>query len=381
MSAELTIRRASDARSRKKFLKLPFQLYRFDENWVPPLMRAQAKIFAQKTAFFENADMCLFLAERSGRCVGRIAAIHNKAHNAHCGDKTGFFGFFECDVIDGEAARLLFDAAQSWLAERGLQTIRGPVNPSMNAECGLLIDGFDSPPMALMPYNPPEYPGLFESAGLGKCKDLYAYLIEAHKLLPGTDAYERLERLGRVLRRRHPEVSLRPLDVRRWKDEIRRIMGIFEEARRDNWGYVPITENELLETASELKMVLDPEIVILAEVDGQGAGASLAIPNVNRGLSAAKGKLLPLGFLRFFRAMKKTREIRIFGIAALSRFRHQGIAALLLLETILRGMARGYVTGEASWVLEDNYMSNRTIRNALNPIHYKTYRIYEKPID
>lgn len=380
MNGSLQIRQATDARSRRRFLELPFRLYRDDPRWVPPLRRAQASIFAGRTAFFEHAEMALFLAERSGAAVGRAAAIHNHAHNAHHRDRVGFFGFFECRADDAEAAKGLFSRAERWLAERGLDSLRGPVNPSMNAECGLLIEGFDSPPMALMPYNPAWYAGLVSSCGLRKCKDLYAYQVRTVDLLPGTEAHDRMARMAQGLRRRHPQVALRRIDMRRYTQEIRRFLAVFEEARRNNWGYVPVSEAEALETAAHMKKVVDPEIVTLAEVNGEPAGACLAIPNVNRGLAAAKGRLFPLGFLRFFLAMRRSREMRIFGIAALPKYRHLGITVLLLLETILHGTVRGYQLGEASWVLEDNVLSSRTITRALDAKHYKTYRIYEKPI-
>ena len=378
MNGDLDIRQADDTRSRKRFLELPFRLFRDDPNWVPPLRSAQRKVLAGKTAFFDRAEMVLFLAERSGTTVGRVAAIHNKAYNAYHGDDVGFFGFFECDARDVEAARALLGRVESWLLARGLKTLRGPVSPSMNAKCGLLVEGFDTPPMALMPYNPESYVGVLESLGLRKCKNLYAYRIEAKDVLPGTEGRDRLARLGRALRRRHREVNLRCVDMRNYQREILRFMRVFEEARRNNWGYVPMTEKEILETAAQMKRVIDPEIVILAEVDGVPAGALLAIPNVNRALAAVNGRLLPFGFLRLFREMKRVTEMRILGVAALEKHRHKGITALLFLEAILRGWARGYRLAEASWVLEDNQLSDQTIRSVFNPERYKTYRIYEK---
>ncbi|MBN1675443.1 MAG: N-acetyltransferase [Kiritimatiellae bacterium] len=380
MSGNLQIIEAGDTRARAAFLDFAFQRYRHDPNWVPPLRRSQAGLFAGRAAFFAHAEMALLLASRNGKPVGRIAAIHNRAHNERYADRTGFFGFFECEDADAEAACALIARAEAWLRERGMSTLRGPVNPSMNAECGLLVDGFDSPPMALMPYNPKAYVELLTQAGFRKCKDLYAYLVRAERVGPGTEAHARLLRIRRVLERRHPEVKVRPLAMRDYRAEIARIMDVFEQARQDNWGYVPITPEELQETAAEMKGVVDPEIILIAEVDGEPAGASLAIPNVNRGLTACGGRLFPFGFIRFLRAIKRTNEIRIFGVAALPRFRHLGITGILFLETVLRGIAKGYTRGEASWVLEDNVLSNRTIQHGLDPEHYKTYRLYEKTI-
>jgi hypothetical protein len=384
MNGELHIRPADDGRSRKQFLELPFRLYRNDPNWVPPLRSAQAKIFSGKTAFFDHgrAEMALFLAERSGVTVGRIAAIHNRAHNAHYRDDVGFFGFFECDGQDVEAAGALLKRVEGWLGARGLKTLRGPVSPSMNGECGLLIEGFDRPPMALMPYNPQSYVGFLESAALGlsKCKDLYAYLIDAEEVRPGTAPGDRLVRLVAAMRRRHPEVTVRSVDMRNYPRDLLRFIDVFEEARRDNWGCVPLTKEEIFETAAQMKRVIDPSLVIVAEVNGEPAGALLAIPNLNRGLAAVKGRLLPLGFLRFFRELKRVTEARVLGIAALKKYRRMGITAMLLLEEIHCCVAGGYRWVEASWILEDNQLSDETIRSALVPRRYKTYRIYEKQL-
>ncbi len=372
---------AERARDRRRFLDLPFRLYGDDPLWVPPLRSSRSRLFAGKTAFFDHAEMALFLAERKGRVVGRVAAIHNTAHNDFHKDRTGFFGFFECEDDDSDAAAALVAAAEAWLGGRGLDLMRGPVNPSMNAECGTQITGFDHPPVALMPCNPPSYPRLLEGAGLRKVKDLYAYFLRQDKLSPGRKAHDRLLRSSRLLARRYPAVSIRPLDIRKMKDDILRFMPVFEEARRDNWGYVPVSAAEVAEMVGEFRSVVDPEIIILAEVDGNPAGISLALPDINVGLSKMNGRLLPFGFLRFRRAMKRVTHMRIFGIAALEKYRHAGVTARLLNEIILRGTARGYRTGEASWVLEDNVQSNRMIENLLDPEHYKTYRLYEKAVE
>lgn len=367
-----------------EFLDLPYRLYAGNRYWVPPLRSAQRRVFSRKSAFFEHGQMALFLARRDGHAVGRIAAIHNHAHNRQHNDRVGFFGFFEVDPADEQAEEVvdaLVRSAERWLTGHALNAIRGPVNPSMNGECGLLVGGFDLPPVALMPYNPPQYGPLLESAGLAKVKDLFAYEVVADKVEGGAPARERLERMRTLARRRHPTLDIRPIDMRNFDSEIGRFLAVFEQARRNNWGYVPVTASEMRETAHELKSVVDPEIILLATVDGEPAGASLAIPDVNRGLAAAGGRLLPLGFVRFLRAMRSVDTIRVIGIAALPQYRHVGIAGLLMLETICRGLPKGYIRAEASWVLEDNVMSNRTIQSGLEPRLYKTYRLYEKTIE
>jgi hypothetical protein len=379
MNGELQITQVGGGGELRQFVDLPEHLYRGDPNWVPQLRSSEFKLFRKKTAFFAQADMALFLARRGGQPVGRIAAIQNKAHNNHYQDSVGFFGYFEC-ADDPEAAKGLITRAEEWLKGRGLTRIRGPVNPSMNGEVGFLIEGFDKPPMALMPYNPPRYPCLLEGLGFAKCKDLFAYWITQDNVAEGSDTKNRLLRLAEALHRRNPTVKLRTIDMKRYEEEVLRFMGVFEEARKKNWGYVPSTEAQLLETARNLKMIIDPEIVIIAEVDGRPAGALLAIPNINVPLAACHGRLFPLGFLTFFRELKRVKETRILGVAALREDRAKGITALLMVEMILRGIKRGYFSGEASWVLEDNQASNASIQGAVNAVKYKTYRIYEKAI-
>lgn len=361
-------------------IELPFLLYKNDPNWIPPLRSQIKKIFTGRTAFFERAEMQLFIAIRGGKPVGRIAAIHNRAHNEYHKDRTGFFGFFECKCDDYHAAQELLKTAEEWLKQHELKIARGPVNPSMHSECGLLIWGFDSPPMALMPYNPPEYPQMLESAGYHKCKDLLALIVKAERVMPGTPFYERLVKLSDIMKRRYPEIQLRTINMKNYYDEVKKFMSVFDEARKNNWGYIPVTEKELKELASGLKMVIDPDLIVVAEVKGIPAAVGLAIPNINRGLSAAHGRLFPFGIIRFLNAMRKQNEMRVFGVGTLPEYRIKGLTALILGEIVLRGLARGYKIGEASWILEDNVMSARTITDALNAEHYKTYRIYEKLI-
>jgi hypothetical protein len=379
MKGNLNIREVDGGGELRQFVDLPEHLYRGDPNWVPALRSSEFKLFRQKTAFFAQAEMALFLAWREGRPVGRIAAIHNKAHDNHYQDTVGFFGYFEC-ADDAEAAKGLLARAEEWLKGRGLTRIRGPVNPSMNGECGLLIEGFGKPPMALMPYSPKRYIELLEGWGFAKCKDLFAYWVTQDDVAEGSETKNRLLRLSEALHRRNPSVKLRTLDMKRYEEEVLRFMAVFEMARKKNWGYVPSTDVQILETAKNLKMIIDPEIVIIAEVDGRPAGALLAIPNINIPLKAVNGRLFPFGFLKFFRQLKRVNETRVLGVAALQEDRAKGITALLMVEVLLRGIKRGYFSAEASWVLEDNQASNASIQGAVNAVKYKTYRIYEKAI-
>lgn len=380
MNGQLEILPVGDARGRRRFLEFPYRKYKGHPHWVPPLRRSQARLFRKETSFFQRADMQLFLAARAGRVVGRVAAIINRAHNDHYADRMGFFGFFECEDEDVAAAQALLAAAADWLKQQGMTDMRGPFSPSMNSECGLLIMGFDSPPMILMPYTPPAYPALLEAAGFHKEKDLYAYEVQTAKMKSGTRVHARLSKLVERMQKRYPEVTVRKLDMARYEEEILQFMHVFEEARRGNWGYVPVREEEFLETAREMKRIVDPRIVVLAEVNGEPAGVTMSLPNVNRALRGLNGRLLPFNIFRFLHRLKHLRECRIFGIASLEKFRHMGITSLLLMQDILWAVELGYNVGEASWVLEDNIRSSRTIEHGLDPVHYKTYRIYRKSL-
>ncbi len=381
MSSGIQVSRVQNAPALREFLEFPYALYAGDPNWVAPLRSAQKKMFSGRTAFHRQARMTLLLGrDGAGSVLARVAAIENLAHNRHYGDHTGFIGFFECVPERPEAGLAVLEQACAFLAEKGYDRVRGPMNPSMNAECGLLIHGYGSPPAALMPYNPPEYPVIFEEAGFEKCKDLFAYLVTSERMHPGARDYDRLMRLAARVRRRHPEITTHILDKKRIEEQILRYIPVFEEARRDNWGYVPVSEEEIVEMARDMKAVVDPRIICFAEVHGVPAGVGLALPDFHEALRGLNGRLFPFGLFRFLVRLRRVRNIRVFGVAALERYRNLGITTVVLAEIISRAQAAGYRDAEASWVLEDNLRSNRVIRQALNPVHYKTYRIYEKEV-
>jgi GNAT superfamily N-acetyltransferase len=365
---------------RRCFLRVPYLIQGEDPCWTPRLRSNQRKAFDCRTAFFENADMGMFVAFQGDTPVGRVAAIHNKAHNEHYGDHTGFFGFFECARDGADTAAALMEAAGTWLAERGLESVRGPVNPSMHAECGLLIQGFDSPPAVLMPHNPPFYAELLESCGLRKCKDLFAYQFHRKDVAPGSRAYERLEQLAQTAYAILPSVCVRAIDPSHLAKELLALMRAFDDARQDNWGYVPPSEAELREVVRDLRQVLDPSLVTLAEVEGRVVGVLFALPDFNQLLQGGNGRLTPVTLYRFMRRRKYITRMRIVGMSVLPEYRNTGLLAMLFLEGLARGLRGNYQTAEASWVLEDNAMSYRTIQRLLRIQPYKVYRIYEKLI-
>jgi hypothetical protein len=360
-------------RDRRAFIDLPFRLYRGDPYWVPPLKADVAELLdPRRHPFYQHAEAELFLARAGGRVVGRIAAIKNDLHVAHHDERAGFFGFFECEP-DPAAAGALFDAAGRWLAARGLSVMRGPASPSLNEECGLLVQGFDSSPAVMMPYNPPWYADLIEAHGFRKAKDLLAFLARY------TTPPERLIRMSEALARRH-RITIRSLDKRRFWDEVERVRTIYNAAWEKNWGFVPMTDAEFTHMAKKMRPVVDPSLVAFAEVDGQLAGFALSLPDVNRALKHMGGRLFPFGWLKGLWYGRRPGFARVLALGVLDQYRRTGAAEMLYLYLIRTGLSRGIPAGEFSWVLEDNALMRAGIEKIGGQV-YKVYRLYDRPLD
>jgi GNAT superfamily N-acetyltransferase len=374
--AAVTVELVEVASDKRAFLRLPERLYTNDPNWVCPLRIDRRDFFnPKKNPFFDAADVALFLVQHDGRNVGRVSAhiyhAHNKVHN----ERTGFFGFFECEE-DFEIARALWDAAGGWLKERGMERMRGPANFTTNHEVGFLADGFDTPPMVMMTHTHPYYIDFAERYGFAKAMDLYAYFTQESDRIP-----ERVERLVQRIRTRSG-ATIRALDMSRFDDEVRAVRSIYEKAWAPNWGFVPMTKAEFAHMAKEMKLILDPRVVLLAEVEGEIVGFSLALPDINQALIHLNGRLLPFGLLKLLWMTKVRRSIdqlRVLVMGVLPDYQKRGIDHLLHYETRQRGLAAGYRAAETSWVLETNTMMN-AVADTLGHSRYKTYRMYDKPL-
>jgi len=373
----VTVTPVSGRRDLDAFIKLPFRLYRDDPNWVPPLLYTERHRFNPKTnAFLQHADHQLFLAHRDGQVVGRISAQVDHEHNRFHQERTGFFGFFESED-DAETALALFGAAEGWLKERGMEAARGPLSFSINQEVGLLVEGFDTPPMIMMAHSRPYYGRLIEEAGFSKANDLYAWRWDWETVPP--KAHRAVEAL-----RQRPDITIRTGDIRRFDEEIAIILDVFNSAWSENWGFVPVTAAEARRLAEELRQIVDPNIVIIVEVEGKPAGVLLAAPNINEAIQGLNGRLFPFGWARLLWRLKvsriKTGRLMILGVRKEYRTRRYLAMAYLLCDEIYhRARQRGYRWAELSWTLEDNSSVNTIIRNIGIPL-YKTYRIYEKPL-
>jgi GNAT superfamily N-acetyltransferase len=355
-----------------QFIGLPYQLHAQDRCWAPPLRRdAQILVDAVKNPFYEHAVRELFLARRDGVVVGRIAAIDDRLHREVHGESTGFFGFFEC-VDDVAVARALLAAAGDWLKARGLGAVRGPVNPSLNDEAGMLVEGFDTPAVIMMTHNPRHYPGLVEAAGFRKSKDLLAFQ-NTHTSLP-----ERLVAATDVVLKRYG-VSCRRLDMRRFEAEVGLVKRLYNLAWQKNWGNVPLTDHEINLLAKQLRPIVIPELVVFAERAGEPIGFAAAVPDLNVALRAnPSGRFFP-GILKVLWAARRITRLRVLLLGVLGDWHGKGVDALLYRQIWEQGWKKGFRWAEAGWILEDNLpMINGLERLGFE--RYKRYRIYERPL-
>lgn len=359
-----------------QFIDLPHNLYVDDPNYVPELFLGQRDMLsAGKHPFYKHSFAQPFLAYKKGQIVGRVLAIWNTNHNAFNNVAEGQFGFFEC-INDQDVATKLLDAAADWIKAKGGEKIMGPVNLTTNDTCGLLTDGFDAPPMAMMPYNPPYYLDLIENAGYAKKVDLRAYLVT-------TDTASRrsvmlLDKLEERLKR--SGIILRQINLKDFENETRKIREVYNKAWDKNLGFVPMTNEEFNHTAKDLKMIVDPKYCIVAEKGGEIIGFVLGIPNINEILIRIKrGRLLPFGIFKLLFGLKKVKTIRVLMLGVLESYRRLGIEACLYGHLIKNAVPAGIEAAECSWMLDDNYMMNHAIEQ-INAEFYKRYRLYEKAI-
>jgi GNAT superfamily N-acetyltransferase len=373
--SSLEIQPVVSGRQRRAFLHLPWDLYKGDPNWIPPLRQNQKELVGfARHPFYDAAEGQAFLAVRDGRPVGRVLAILNKAHNRHYDARDGFFGFFE-SIDDADVTRGLFDAARAWVAERGMTTLRGPVNPSLNYEIGLLVEGFDSPPAIMMTYNPPHYMQLIEGAGFTKLKDAYAFWGHVD-MLDTLD--EKLDRLARDVVERF-KVSMRRMDHRRFGEEVKEFLNIYNRSLVNTWGFVPFSDAEVQHLSKGLKHLLVPELTIVAEIDKKPIGVMLAIPDYNPRIKRIDGRLFPFGVFRLLYNRRAITKARVVSANVLPEFQQWGVGLALMAELEREIVKTSVQEAEFSWVLEDNHLSRRSLEHG-GAIKQKTYRIYECPV-
>ncbi len=373
--SEITVKPVQSKKDFKTFLKFPWKVYKNDPYWVPPLFIEKKKILdKKKNPFFKRADMEMFLAEKNGETVGRIAAIRNDVHNEVHNENIGFFGFFE-SINDQDVANKLFETAEKWCKDQGLDAIRGPANPSSNDEYALLIEGFDDSPRLMMTYNPKYYMDLIENYGFKKIKDLYAWKIENDKIMKS----EKLLRVSEIARKRSG-IKIREVDMKNFKKELEIVKYIYNKAWAPNWGFIPMTDEEIDALASDLKPLIEPSIVLFGEIDGKPVGFALVMLDYNQIFKEMNGHLFPFNFIKLYTKRKQIKWARIITLGIIPEYQKRGLDAVFYYEIAKRAEKIGILLGEASWILEDNEMMNRGAK-VMNGTLYKKYRVYQKEIE
>jgi GNAT superfamily N-acetyltransferase len=330
-----------------------------------------------KNPYFEHAEVELFLAERDGEPVGRISAQIDQRWDTYQGGNDGMFGFFET-VNDPAVAAALLDSASEWLAERGRGRIIGPMDFTTNDEVGMLVEGYELRPMILQPWHPPYYRELVEGRGFSKAMDLWMWWLELGKLKQGSEFHPMIHAAAEKVSSEHG-ITIRNMRKRDLRNEVRRFMDVYNEAWGDNWGFVPITEEEVTFQAKNLKPVLEERWTFIAERDGEVLGAALTLPDVNQALAKLNGRLLPFGWLRFLLAQRKIDNVRVFALGVRPEYQHTGIAAAFYIRHLEEADPDRVYGGETGWILENNEPMNRAMEGMGGKV-IKKYRLYEKSL-
>ncbi len=362
---------------KKQFFNLPWDLYRGDPHWVPPIRIVQKELLNyRRHPFYDTADIQTFVALRDGKPCGRVAAIINHAHNRWYDEKRGFFGFYESEE-DEEVTGRLFDAARAWFAEHEIEAIRGPVNPSLNYECGLLVDGFDEAPWFMMTYGKPYYDRLIKAYGFRKSQDMFAFWGHVDML---DDISRRLYSLSQHILERF-DLVCRPMDIKRFDEEIATFLKIYNQSLVSTWGFVPMSEGEVKKQAAGLKQMLVPELTTMAEIDGKPVGTMFGLLDFNPRIQAIDGRLFPFGFLKLLRKRQEITRVRLISTNVIPEYQSWGIGIALVSRLVPDALKWGIQEAEFSWVLESNNLSYKTLKKGGAKIT-KRYRIYDYgPLD
>ncbi len=364
-------------RDKKRLMLFPWEIYRNDPLWIPPLLVDEKGLLGYgKDPFYDENEVKTFLACKDGKPVGRIAAILNVGHLKRYNDGVGFFGFFE-SINDQDVADALFESATNWLKEKGCKVVRGPMNPSMNHTVGLLIDGFDSSPFFMMTYNPKYYVQLVERAGFVKSQDMYSFWGKVD-MLP--KVRQRFLHTAEMIQERF-DVKIRPLNKKRFTEDYEMFLDIYNRSLTNTWGFVPLSEREIKTMAASLKLLMIPELAIVAEMDGKPVGATFCLPDYNPRIKAINGRLFPFGFIKLLRKREEAiKRIRIISTNVLPEYQMTGLGLVLLNALVPKAIECGVQEAEFSWVLESNQYSRGSLEKG-GAICNKTYRVYDKKIE
>jgi GNAT superfamily N-acetyltransferase len=373
---DVEVARVQSGVEKDEFIRFQWKVYEGDLHWVSPLLMERREFLdPAKNPLYDHADVALFVARRGREVVGRIAAVEDRNFNAFHGTRTAYFGLYE-SLNDPGVAAALFKAAKDWARWRGLDTLLGPMNLSTNYEVGLLVEGFDSDPYVMMPYNPRYYGELFEACGMKKAKDLFAWERSARTAPP-----ERFMRIADKIAA-HEEITIRSANFKDFATEAERIKEIYNAAWEKNWGFVPMTSAEFDKMAKDLKQMAVEDLIVIAEHRGEPVAFSITVPDFNQALKKVNGRLtrfgLPVGLAKLLWHARRIDRVRLIALGVKTGWRRRGLDAVLIVEAIRRANALGYTGGEVSWTLEDNDLINRAIE-ASGCTKTKVYRVYEAP--
>ncbi len=378
----LVIKPVTNLEERKAFLRFPWKVYKDDPYWVPPIFPERVHFTdPEKNPFFEHSEAQMYVATRGEEIVGTIAAFTNHRHNEFQNENVGFFGFFEV-LEDYEAAEALLKTAEKWAREHGHTALRGPAQWNTNDECGLLVDGFDDSPRILMTYNPRYYVDFVEKAGFKYARDLWAYQLPVKDFMKNIG--DRLEKLTTKIMERK-EITIRPLNMKIFAEEVAKIKLLYNEAWSKNWGFVPMTDGEFDQLADELHGILDPDLVYIAEKDGKTVGFSITLPDLNEPLHKAYPKpntpewWVMVKLVWNWKVLKKVTWVRVLVLGVIPEYRKLGIDALFYYKSAQAALKKGMKMAEMSWILDNNDKMNRPII-AMGGEVCKTYRFYEKAL-
>ena len=369
----LEVRPVAGKRELTTFIKLPWRLYRNERNWVAPLLFDRKRFLDRsRNPFFKHAEAEFFLAWRDGTPVGRLSAHIDRHFNEFQHHEWGMFGFFECEN-DPEAAGVLLSAASKWLAARGRDRMVGPMDFTTNDECGVLVDGYDRLPTVLTNWHHPYYPSLLEGAGLTKAMDLYMWSLDVANR---ASVHPAIWRVAAEVETKYG-ITTRNMRKKDMQAEIGRFLEVYNAAWERNWGFVPLTEEEVRHYAKDLKPVLDENWAFIAEKDGEPVGAALTLPDYNQVLTHLNGRLLPFGWAKALWYRRKIDRVRVFALGVKPEYQHTGVGAKLYEMHWDAGARTRQNHGETGWTLESNKAMNRAMERMGGKI-VRTYRIYER---
>ncbi|MBK5232669.1 MAG: hypothetical protein JJE13_06775 [Thermoleophilia bacterium] len=377
--ARVVVREVENKRDLKKFVKVAFRVHRNHAEWVPPLITDRMQFLNQKkNPYFDHAEVKLWIAEVDGEPVGRISAQIDQRWDEYRGGNDGQFGFFET-IDDAEVANAMLDTGCEWLAGKGRERVFGPMDFTTNDEVGIQIEGFDIKPVILENCHQPYFKDLVEANGFTKAMDLLVWHLEMGKLAKGLEFHPAImEAAQKSLD--DEGIRIRSMKKSDMKAEVMRFHEVYNEAWGDNWGFVPITEDEAGYHAKLLKLVIDEDWAMIAEKEnGEVVGAALTLPDINQVLAKMKGRVLPTGWFHYLTGKKKIDQVRVLALGVKKAYQHTGVAAALYVRHIQTCRPDGVMSGEAGWILETNEAMNRALEG-MGGVVNKKFRIYEKTL-